>query len=84
MTNNIRPLHACAEAVKHVADPNTSRIVYVDRQPLFEISRRDGKYWIRDFGSPRSNPFRPLCKDSLAFHVQELIEACSKPAGGWQ
>jgi hypothetical protein len=84
MSINIRPLHACGDAVHRAADPNTSRIVYVDRQPVFEISWRDRQYWIRDFGSPRSNPFRPLCKDSLAFHVQELIEAGSRSAGGWQ
>lgn len=84
MKTYIRPVTSCGEAVREAADPHTSRIVYVNRQPVLEISRRDGKFWVREFGSPRREPFRPLCRDYLAYHVQELIETGSRPVGGWQ
>jgi hypothetical protein len=84
MKTYIRPVTSCGESVREAADPHTSRIVYVNRQPVLEISRRDGKYWARPFAAPRSIPFRPLCRDSLAFHVQEVIEMGSRSAGGWQ
>lgn len=30
------------------------------------------------------DPFQPLCKDALAYHVQELIETGSRSVGGWK
>jgi hypothetical protein len=73
MTINIYPLGRCSQAVQAAADVGASRIVYVDRKPVFEISWRDGQYWIRDFNAPRRDPFRPLCRDNLAYYVRELV-----------
>lgn len=83
MKTYIRPLTSCGKAVQAAADPKASRIVYVNRKAMFEVSRRDGKFWIRGHNTPRSNPFRPLCKDHLAAHVQEYVEFGIRPAGGW-
>lgn len=83
MKTYIRPLTSCGKAVQGAADPHASRIVFIDRKPTFEISRRDGKFWIRGHNAPQDVPFRPLCKDHLAAHVQEYIDFGIRPAGGW-
>jgi hypothetical protein len=74
MTINIYPLGRCSQAVQAAADVGASRIVYVDRKPTLEVSSRDGKHWIRPFAARRSIPFRPLCRDNLAYYVRELVD----------
>lgn len=84
MSINIRKVTRCGQAVQAAADPHASHVVYIDGQAVHDVSRRDGKYWIREHGTPRSNPFRPLCKDNLTANVREYVLTGSRPVGGWK
>jgi len=61
----IRTKKSCINRVKKEADPNAYYIVYLDREPSFEISFQDKKTWIRPFGMPRSVPYSPIGDNKL-------------------
>jgi len=73
----IKPIANCTPEIRKQIDVNTYWVAFSKGKPVAEVSHRDGKYWTRAFGAPRSVPFRPsgttqdVVKDDLEMMEEE-------------
>jgi hypothetical protein len=70
---DVRNIKRVAKFISNKTNKSTDYIVFINDQPKYEISERDGKTWSRDFGE--AIPFSPLTYNHYAnkTEISELI-----------
>lgn len=53
-----KPIEACDDQVREMCDPKTEIVYFWFDRPLYEYSRRDGKWWWRKVDGILKEPFR--------------------------